>query len=493
MKNLRFVVSLIMTFFLLSLILVSTTAQGELNAEYTVTETPQAVKKLDDGIWESYVDELIRFDASDSTDAKNYTWEFGDDSENNTVTLTSNYASHAYTATGTYMVKLTAKNSDGKKSTAFGNITIVERPEAYLIIRDKATETDLAPDFKVKVGQEIIFDASGSKGHIITYYFGYNLENEFVPTTSIDKSTISYSWDEPGDYKVGLRVIDNLGVRDQYEQEEFIIVHVEKEDAESSDLFGSLPVPLPFLLGGAGLIIFIIIVVVLYRNGYIFLGGGGSSKSDDKEEKIDGTDMDRFRQKPSGPAKTLDVGKLMSDEKQETKSDLGLPPLDKPEEEKTVYEIKTCPKCKGKIPVTSLDRPLKLTCPDCSASFTLKAKAGKPSAPAFKAPVQKKAESKKETVYETKTCPKCKGKIPITSLDRPLKVACPGCSASFTLKAKSKGSTGKSGGAKTGSPPKNMPAEETEIVICPSCGKALPIPAGAKNARCPQCSTEFDV
>ena len=108
-------------------------------------------------------------------------------------------------------------------------------------------------------------------------------------------------------------------------------------------------------------------------------------------------------------------------------------------EKNAVHEGKTCPKCNGTIPITSPERPLKVTCPDCNASFSLK---GKPTAVpkpvSAQIPTPIAPASKQDFIYEAKTCPKCKSKIPIMSEERPLKVTCPGCSASYTLKEKGK-------------------------------------------------------
>ncbi|MCK4614402.1 MAG: PKD domain-containing protein [Thermoplasmata archaeon] len=495
MKNFRFLIPLLITAFLLTLTIPAVPVEGELKADFSISALPK--KDLEDPPcykWKVYVNETINFDGSGSTDEKNYTWGFGDGS--NKTSTESFSISHTYHATDTYTVKLEVEDKEGNTDSINGTIVVVERPKAILIIRDKETGQDLAPDYNVRLGQELILDASSSKGDIKTYDFNPKIVNTFTPEYLVTEPMFNYNFSEDGEYKVGLRVTDELGTADKMENDEFIVVHVKKEASDGGPSL-NLPIPLPFLGIGVGIVAVIAIVGYLYRNGYIMMGAGKYPKKEEEkkiEKKIvEGSELDQLMKKTPGKKAPglAKLGKLMPEMKKERKEELPKPEPEEPGKKKKVYEVKTCPKCKGKIPITSLDRPLKVRCPDCSATFTLKAKLG---AKARVSP-KKEAPPAKETVYETKTCPKCKSKIPITSMDRPLKVRCPGCSASFTLKAKSGTGAKKagSGSSKTQSMSTPKPSEDTEIVICPTCGKALPVPAGASSAKCVSCGTEFDI
>jgi len=135
--------------------------------------------------------------------------------------------------------------------------------------------------------------------------------------------------------------------------------------------------------------------------------------------------------------------KLLEDHDEKIRSDVESPPKQERQisivesVKKPVLGEKTCPKCKGEIPLYSSERPLKVTCPDCFTSFMLKDKTGgEVEKESPKAKVIKKVPVKEIAEFGTTICPKCKNKIPITSKERPLKVTCPGCSASYTLKEK---------------------------------------------------------
>ena len=107
--------------------------------------------------------------------------------------------------------------------------------------------------------------------------------------------------------------------------------------------------------------------------------------------------------------------------------------------EKMIIKVKTCPKCAGQIPITSMERPLKVTCPGCSMSFmyrgTEEKTVGDESGDSpTTVGVARKVPVKKVPVFGTKTCPKCQSKISVTSKERPWKVICQECSTSFLLK-----------------------------------------------------------
>jgi len=290
-------------------------------------------------------------------------------------------------------------------------------------------------------------------------------------------------------------VTDEIGNIDVMEKSEYITITVQRGGG-TGDSGMELPIAMEYLAGAIIVILVIVVIGVLYRNGYIggsILSGGGSPPLSGKKPEPttgQGASLNTLMNRPGGTDPILpEPASFMQDQ--------GMKDFGKSPEEQTVYEVKNCPKCKGKIPITSLDRPLKVVCPTCSASFSLKGQPksttplpapsmGAPAAPTLKSPAPKK-----DFIYDFKDCPKCKSKIPITSEVRPFKVTCPGCAASFTLK-------GKSGSGSTPAPaPKvpapSAPADDTEIVICPACGKAQPVSASANAANCVSCDARFEL
>ena len=491
MKNLPKITQFVLLLLFVSFVFQPGPVEGKPVADYTVNSIP--IQPIgDSGVhWKVYAGETISFNGGPSENEESYTWDFGEGDE--PIYKETSTISHQYNTSRAqpYMFKLTVDDKDGNTDTAYGNLTVVERPLAVLKITDE-NGNDLAPDYTITVGQTIIFDGSGSEGDLRQYEFAYALEGAFIPDVQQDSPTYSYSYNKADDYQVGLAVVDWLGNKSKPDKDDFLTITVEKESTSTSTDF-ELPVDPLYLGVGVAVFIFIIVIGVLYRNGYIggpIMTGSGSSKKDSKPSTPPppppppppGSGMGSLmggQQGSTGPGIT-DINSLMGGLNDDPAGGFG-----KPAGNETVYEVKNCPKCKGKIPITSLDRPLKVSCQDCGASFTLKGKPGDAnrSAPAPQAPAP--VAEKKDFVYDMKTCPKCKSKIPITSEDRPLKVTCPGCSASFTLKDKSKKSAQNTAGSKA------PPADDTEIVMCPTCGKAQPVSASASATTCVSCGSRF--
>ncbi len=484
MKNLQKVIPIVLIILILTVVIPTINVQGKLEAEYSISVEKKEV--IGTNHWKVYVKEDISF-ISSSSDATSYTWDFGDGAS---VTKTTKTIAHNFSAIGTYTVTLTAKDDDGNSDTAWGNITAVEKPEAIIIVLDEAGNSLADVDYTIELGQSVTLDASTSKGDIVTYIFGFNLKNAFQPQVQKPEPTYTHTYEEVGEYKVGLRVTDTLHNNSQMDKSEFITITVKKASASSTSF--ELPVPIMYVGGGVGIIVLLLVVVFLYRNGYIGapgMGGGGGSPSSPPMSgpaRTSGPNLNTRMSQPSGKGSSFsDYNSLLPDQQ---KKEFG-----RPESEKTVYEVKTCPKCKGKIPITSLERPLKVTCPTCAASFSLKKPSSSAPPSAAKAPTPEAPaptpEAKQDFIYDVKTCPKCKSKIPITSQERPLKVTCPGCSASFTLKGKSQGPTPGASAPK----PAPAPVDDTEIVICPACGKAQPVSTSASTSVCISCNSRFEL
>ena len=173
--------------------------------------------------WKTYLNERITFNASASIGDVSFDWDFGDGTA---LSMAPPVLSHEYAATGSYDVNLTVHDDYGNSDKILGRIDVVDRPEAILGVRDAATGEPLGPEYVVLVGQEIILDASGSKGDLNTFVFGYDLQNAFLPQILLGTSMYQHVYSESEVYKVGLKVVDDLGNMSQMEVQDFIPITV---------------------------------------------------------------------------------------------------------------------------------------------------------------------------------------------------------------------------------------------------------------------------
>ncbi len=176
--------------------------------------------------WESYVSEVIVFNGLPSSEDVNFTWDFGDTT---TITSETPITPHTYDSTGTYDVNLTVFDEQGYSGVISGRIVIVERPEAILEIRDAGSGESLHLHYRILVGQQIILDATDSKGDIKIYQFGFDLPTAFLPQVARETPTYSHTYNEAGVFNVGLRVIDNLGRANQTGKQDFIQITVHEK------------------------------------------------------------------------------------------------------------------------------------------------------------------------------------------------------------------------------------------------------------------------
>ena len=81
-------------------------------------KTPEACFVVDKSSLNTKVNEEIQFNAACYTDADTYVWEYGDGSSD-----TGAAVKHKYSQTGSYVVKLTVKNSS-KASSASRTVVV---------------------------------------------------------------------------------------------------------------------------------------------------------------------------------------------------------------------------------------------------------------------------------------------------------------------------------------------------------------------------------
>jgi len=217
-------------FLLLLNCLLSLPIEAKPEAEFSIAAERYA--QVDEYGWKVYVGKNVSFTGGNSKDAENYTWDFG---EGDPVTKDTQTITYMYNTTGTYLVSLTVNDEENNTDTAYGNITVVELPIAILNITDE-NGTSLAPDYIVEPGQVILFHASRSKGDINSYYFGYDLTQAFIPQKVSQQPIFNHSYEAEGNYSVGLRVVDTIGIKNETGREDFIKITVRsKEDGKEGD------------------------------------------------------------------------------------------------------------------------------------------------------------------------------------------------------------------------------------------------------------------
>jgi PKD repeat protein len=140
----------------------------------------------------------LTFSAAGSADADGsiiaWQWDFGDGSSASGLS-----AAHTYEAGGNYVVTLTVIDDKGARTTDTLMASINALPSA-----------DAGAARGGEVGQEIAFDASGSKdsdGSIASYAW------DFGDGATATGAQATHAYSEPGFYTVRLTVTDNLGAR----------------------------------------------------------------------------------------------------------------------------------------------------------------------------------------------------------------------------------------------------------------------------------------
>lgn len=130
---------------------------------------------------------------------KNYNWDFGDGA----TSYSKNPSSHTYSTTGTYTVKLTVTDDDGRTDSYSKSISVTVpniKPNAYC----SATPTSGTIPLTVS------FSGSGtdSDGSISSYYW------DFKDGSTSSSTSPSHTFTTSGTYYVSFTVTDNNGGED---------------------------------------------------------------------------------------------------------------------------------------------------------------------------------------------------------------------------------------------------------------------------------------
>jgi len=145
----------------------------------------------------SCTDQTCTFSSAGSTDTDgsiaSYAWDFGDG-----ATSTAANPTHAYTASGTYTIKLTVTDNDGAQTS-----TTISQAVTFVDTPPTASFTSSCKNW------DCTFDGSAStdaEGPIASYAWDFGDD-----TTAATGATASHSYTADGDYTVTLEVTDSAG------------------------------------------------------------------------------------------------------------------------------------------------------------------------------------------------------------------------------------------------------------------------------------------
>jgi len=185
----------------------------------------------------------VSFNGSGSSDSDgsiiSYAWDFGDgDSSIGSV------VSHTYSTAGAYTASLTVTDNDGATDTDTVLVTISESSTPPPST-NKTPKAVAGSDIKVKVGEQVHFDGSGSSdpdGTITSYSW------DFGDSRDSNEKEPLHSYATPGVYKVTLVVTDNNGGTDND------VIYVTVEQESSLPIKGVPGFEVPGVLGAAALV-----------------------------------------------------------------------------------------------------------------------------------------------------------------------------------------------------------------------------------------------
>lgn len=144
----------------------------------------------------------VTFDASGTTGATEYNWDFGDGAGAQGAQV-----SHTYGTRGEYDVVLTARGAGGKTATHTVTVTIAAPPTAR--IAATLDGNPLSAENSPAAGDEITFNGGGSTadGGIATYDW------QFGDGARATGAEASHAYAAAGSYRATLQVVDRNGLR----------------------------------------------------------------------------------------------------------------------------------------------------------------------------------------------------------------------------------------------------------------------------------------
>ena len=137
--------------------------------------------------------------SSDNVGITNWSWTFEEDGE--TVTLEGETVTHTFALAGVYAVTLSVADDAGNEDTDTLTVTVLDT---------EAPEADAGEDLAIDVGDEAVFDGTGSSDNVgiesLVWTFTYRGSEE-----QLEGLTARFTFDEEGTYQVTLTVTDAAG------------------------------------------------------------------------------------------------------------------------------------------------------------------------------------------------------------------------------------------------------------------------------------------
>ncbi|MBU2554031.1 MAG: PKD domain-containing protein, partial [Bacteroidetes bacterium] len=166
-----------------------------------VFETPEATITMNTGPT-SCVGYLISFTGTATTNMALWSWDFGDMHVANGSIVT-----HAYSAPGTYTIRLIAETPDGCSDTVYTQLIINQLPMADFLV---------APNDTVCLGDQVSFSASGTPD-IVTWNWNFGDGNLATG------QSVGYTYGNAGVYAVHSIYTNDLGCTDTTTREQTVI------------------------------------------------------------------------------------------------------------------------------------------------------------------------------------------------------------------------------------------------------------------------------
>lgn len=165
-----------------------------------------------------YAGDTVHFDASESYDPESgidhLEWDYNGDGTADEVT-NFKFVSHVFSEVKDYTVKLTVYDDLGAKAT-YTKVISVKQPGTQ-VNQPPVAFFEVSPDSPLLIGDTVHFDASQSydpESGLVSLEWDFNGDGVFDETTQA--KTTNNQYNEVGNFKVTLKVTDDIGATAEY-------------------------------------------------------------------------------------------------------------------------------------------------------------------------------------------------------------------------------------------------------------------------------------